>query len=95
VNLAKAAFFGIRFNTVETMGDRDPLWISVTLPPDYDEKNRFWPLNSWYEPQCDWRNSWIVSDGHSRRQTDPRANKKSARQFKKIYFSRDDMNCFV
>jgi hypothetical protein len=40
VNLAKEAYFGIRFNTVETMGERDPLWISVTLPPDYEEKNK-------------------------------------------------------
>jgi hypothetical protein len=40
VKLAKAAYFGIRFNTVETMGEREPLWISVTLPADYDEKNK-------------------------------------------------------
>jgi hypothetical protein len=40
VKLAKAAYLGIRFNAVETMGARDPLWISVTLPPDYEKKSK-------------------------------------------------------
>jgi hypothetical protein len=40
VKLAKEAYFGIRFNTVETMGERDPLWISITLPADYEKKNK-------------------------------------------------------
>jgi hypothetical protein len=40
VKLAKAAYVGIRFNTVETMGEQNPLWISVTLPADYHGKNK-------------------------------------------------------
>ena len=40
VKLANAAYLAIRFKTVETMGERDPLWISVTLPPDYEKKNK-------------------------------------------------------
>ncbi len=40
VKLANAAYLGIRFNTVETMGERDPLWISITLPHDYEKKNK-------------------------------------------------------
>jgi hypothetical protein len=40
VKLANAAYLGIRFNSVETMGERDPLWISITLPTDYENKNK-------------------------------------------------------
>jgi S1/P1 Nuclease len=40
VKLANTAYFGIRFSSVETMGEREPLWISVTLPHDYEEKNK-------------------------------------------------------
>lgn len=40
VKLANAAYLGIRFNTVETMGDRNSLWISVALPPDYEKNNK-------------------------------------------------------
>jgi S1/P1 nuclease len=40
VKLANAAYLGIRFNSVETMGERDPLWISITLPHDYENKNK-------------------------------------------------------
>jgi S1/P1 Nuclease len=39
VRLAKDAYFGIRFNNVETMGEREPLWIPITLPGDYEKKN--------------------------------------------------------
>jgi S1/P1 Nuclease len=40
VKVANTAYLGIRFNSVETMGERDPLWISITLPRDYEKKNR-------------------------------------------------------
>jgi hypothetical protein len=39
VKVANSAYAGIRFNSVETMGGTNPLWISITLPPDYEEKN--------------------------------------------------------
>ena len=39
VKVAASAYAGIRFNSVETMGEANPLWISITLPPDYEEKN--------------------------------------------------------
>jgi hypothetical protein len=41
VKVAKSAYVGIRFNSVETMGDPNSLWISITLPPDYQQKNQF------------------------------------------------------
>ena len=39
VKIACAAYTGIRFNSVETMGDPNSLWISITLPADYEKKN--------------------------------------------------------
>jgi len=39
VKVAASAYAGIRFNSVETMGESNPLWISITLPPDYEKKN--------------------------------------------------------
>jgi hypothetical protein len=39
VKVANAAYAAIRFNSFETMGEPGSLWISVTLPPDYQEQN--------------------------------------------------------
>ena len=39
VKLANSAYAGIRFNSVETMNDPNSLWISITLPVDYEQKN--------------------------------------------------------
>jgi len=40
VKAANLAYAGIRFNSVETMGDPNSLWIGISLPADYEEKNR-------------------------------------------------------
>jgi hypothetical protein len=40
VKVANSAYAGIRFNSVETMGEPNFLWISITLPPEYEKKNR-------------------------------------------------------
>jgi len=40
VKAANQAYSGIRFNSVETMGGPNSLWIAISLPPDYEEKNR-------------------------------------------------------
>jgi S1/P1 nuclease len=40
VKAANQAYTGIRFNSVETMGGPNSLWIAISLPPDYEEKNR-------------------------------------------------------
>jgi hypothetical protein len=40
VKAANQAYAGIRFNSVETMGGPDSLWIGISLPRDYEEKNR-------------------------------------------------------
>ncbi len=37
--IANSAYAGIRFNSVEIMDEPNPLWISITLPPDYEKKN--------------------------------------------------------
>jgi hypothetical protein len=39
VKVANSAYAGIRFNSVETMGPENQLWISITLPPDYHQKS--------------------------------------------------------
>jgi S1/P1 Nuclease len=39
VKVANSAYAGIRFNSVETMGQENQLWISITLPPDYQQKS--------------------------------------------------------
>jgi hypothetical protein len=39
VKVANSAYAGIRFNSYETMGEPNTLWISVTLPADYEKKN--------------------------------------------------------
>jgi hypothetical protein len=39
VKMANNAYAAIRFNSYETMGDPNSLWISITLPPDYAEQN--------------------------------------------------------
>jgi len=39
VKLANSAYAGIRFNSVEIMGEPNFLWISITLPTDYEKKN--------------------------------------------------------
>jgi hypothetical protein len=39
VKVASSAYAGIRFNSIETMGEPTSLWISITLPADYEEKN--------------------------------------------------------
>jgi len=39
VKVANSAYAGIRFNSFETMGEPNSLWISITAPPDYEEKN--------------------------------------------------------
>jgi hypothetical protein len=39
VKVANSAYSGIGFNSVETMGNPNSLWISITLPPDYLERN--------------------------------------------------------
>ena len=39
VKVANSAYAGIRYNSFETMDEPNPLWISITLPPDYEEKN--------------------------------------------------------
>ncbi len=40
VKTANQAYAGIRFNSVETMGGPNSLWIGISLPADYEEKNR-------------------------------------------------------
>ncbi len=40
VKAANQAYAGIRFNSVETMGGTNSLWIGISLPPDYEVKNR-------------------------------------------------------
>ena len=37
--VANSAYAGIRFKAVESMGEPNSLWISITLPPDYVKKN--------------------------------------------------------
>jgi hypothetical protein len=39
VKTANAAYAAIRFNAFETMSGPNSLWISITLPPDYEEQN--------------------------------------------------------
>ena len=39
VRVANSAYAGIRFNSFETMGEPSSLWISITLPADYEKKN--------------------------------------------------------
>jgi hypothetical protein len=39
VKVANAAYAALRFNSFETMGQPGSLWISITLPPDYEEQN--------------------------------------------------------
>jgi hypothetical protein len=39
VKVANSAYAGIRFNSVETMGEQNRIWISVTLPPDYQKNS--------------------------------------------------------
>jgi len=39
VKVANDAYAGIRFNSYETMGDPNSLWISITLPSGYVEQN--------------------------------------------------------
>ena len=39
VRVAKSAYAGIRFKSVETMDEPKSLWISITLPQGYEEKN--------------------------------------------------------
>jgi S1/P1 Nuclease len=39
VKVANAAYAGIRFNSFETMGPENQLWISITLPPGYHQKS--------------------------------------------------------
>ena len=40
VGVAKSAYSGIQFNSVESMGEPNRLWISISLPSGYEEKNR-------------------------------------------------------
>ena len=39
VKVANSAYAGIRFNSFETMSEPNSLWISITLPADYEKKN--------------------------------------------------------
>jgi hypothetical protein len=39
VKVANSAYAGIRFNSFETMSESNSLWISITLPADYEKKN--------------------------------------------------------
>jgi hypothetical protein len=40
VKAANLAYAEIQFNSVETMGGPNSLWIGISLPRDYEEKNR-------------------------------------------------------
>jgi S1/P1 Nuclease len=40
VKAANLVYAGIRFNSVETMGDPNSLWIGISLPRDYEQENR-------------------------------------------------------
>ena len=40
VKVANTAYAAIRFNSYETMGEPNSLWISIKLPPGYEEQNR-------------------------------------------------------
>lgn len=39
VSVARSAYAGIRFRSVETMDDPKSLWISITLPQGYEKRN--------------------------------------------------------
>ena len=40
VKVANTAYAAIQFNSYETMGEPNSLWISILLPPGYEEQNR-------------------------------------------------------
>ena len=40
VKVANTAYAAIRFNSYETMGEPNSLWISIKLPPEYEEQNK-------------------------------------------------------